>query len=54
MGRFGSIIGPYLGGILIGLEWSTGPRFITFAVPLLVAAVLALAISARELVPKPD
>ncbi|UCG73054.1 MAG: MFS transporter [Chromatiales bacterium] len=54
VGRFGSIVGPYLGGILIALDWSTGPRFITFAVPLLVAAVVAVSISARELVPKRD
>jgi len=51
VGRFGSIVGPYLGGILIALEWSTGPRFVTFAVPLVIAAFAALAISARELAP---
>ena len=36
-------------GILIALEWSTGPRFLTFAVPLVVAAIAAFAINAREL-----
>ena len=49
VGRFGSIVGPYLGGILIALEWSTGPRFLMFAVPLVVAAIAAFAINAREL-----
>jgi benzoate transport len=51
VGRIGSIIGPYLGGVLIALEWATGPRFIAFAAPLLVAAVAAVSIRARELVP---
>jgi len=54
VGRLGSIVGPYLGGILIALDWSTGPRFITFAVPLVVAAVAAVSISAKELAPGND
>ena len=52
IGRIGSIIGPYLGGILIALEWSTGPRFVAFALPLLVAAVLAVSIRSPALIPK--
>jgi benzoate transport len=54
VGRFGSIVGPYLGGILIALEWSTGPRFLTFAVPLVIAAIAAFAINARELAVQKD
>ncbi len=37
-GRFGAILGPYLGGILITAQWSTAASFTFFACPLLIAA----------------
>ena len=42
MGRFGSIFGPLIGGVLIGLEVSTPTLFILFALPALFAAVCVL------------
>jgi len=51
VGRIGAIIGPYVGGILIVLQWSTTANFLSFAVPLVIAGMLAFSIRARELVP---
>ncbi|WP_164885827.1 MFS transporter [Paenirhodobacter populi] len=41
-GRFGAVVGPTLGGVLIGAGASLSTVMIVFAVPLLVAAVCAL------------
>ncbi|MFQ5982294.1 MAG: MFS transporter [Woeseiaceae bacterium] len=49
VGRFGAIVGPYLGGIMIALQWSTATNFVLFAIPLLVAGFAAFTIRAREL-----
>ena len=49
VGRIGSIIGPYLGGILISLEWTTTTNFIVFASPLLIAGLAAVTIRSAEL-----
>ncbi len=41
LGRFGAVIGPYLGGVLIAVGWSMGSLFIFFAVPLVFAGMVA-------------
>jgi len=53
VGRIGAIIGPYLGGVMIALQWSTATNFVFFALPLLVAGFAAYSIRARELQPGP-
>jgi len=53
VGRIGAIMGPYLGGIMIALQWSTATNFVFFALPLLVAGFAAYSIRARELQPGP-
>ncbi|MBV8911720.1 MAG: aromatic acid/H+ symport family MFS transporter [Acetobacteraceae bacterium] len=42
MGRFGSIFGPLIGGVLIGLDVSTPTLFVLFAAPALVAGLCVL------------
>ncbi|HEX2796098.1 MAG TPA: MFS transporter, partial [Immundisolibacter sp.] len=39
-GRFGAILGPYLGGVLISLGWPMGRYFALLALPLLAVAAL--------------
>lgn len=39
-GRFGAILGPYTGGVLISLGWSMGSYFALLALPLIAAAAL--------------
>ena len=51
VGRIGAIMGPYLGGIMIALQWSTSTNFVLFAVPLLGAGIAAFTIRAKELQP---
>ncbi len=36
-GRFGAILGPYIGGVLIGLDWQMDRYFLILAMPLLIA-----------------
>jgi MFS transporter, AAHS family, 4-hydroxybenzoate transporter len=43
-GRTGAIVGPFLGGILIGLDWSISAYFVVFALPLVIAAYATRAI----------
>ncbi|NKB38969.1 MAG: MFS transporter [Gammaproteobacteria bacterium] len=43
-GRTGAIFGPFLGGILIGLDWSISAYFVVFALPLVIAAYATRAI----------
>jgi AAHS family 4-hydroxybenzoate transporter-like MFS transporter len=43
VGRFGSILGPVLGGYLIGLAWSPPALFLASAVPAAVSALVTLA-----------
>jgi MFS transporter, AAHS family, 4-hydroxybenzoate transporter len=43
IGRIGSILGPVLGGILIGLDWSSASLFAASAVPALVSAFMTFA-----------
>jgi AAHS family 4-hydroxybenzoate transporter-like MFS transporter len=42
VGRIGSIIGPQVAGILIGLHWQAHQLFLTAAVPAIIAAVMVL------------
>jgi MFS family permease len=51
VGRIGAVMGPYLGGIMIALQWSTATNFVFFARPLLLAGFTAYTIRARELEP---
>ena len=39
-GRFGAILGPVVGGILIGMQWEMANYFLLFAVPLVLAGML--------------
>lgn len=42
VGRVGSIIGPVLGGALIGMHWSSASLFLAAAVPAAISALLML------------
>lgn len=42
IGRFGSIVGPVLGGALIQLQWSNASIFIAMAIPAVISAVMLL------------
>jgi MFS transporter, AAHS family, 4-hydroxybenzoate transporter len=44
VGRIGAIIGPLLGGILIGIGLTMSSNFIIFAVPTLLGGVIVLLI----------
>ncbi len=48
-GRIGAIVGPLLGGVLIGLGLSMSINFIVFAVPTLIGGIITLYISWDEL-----
>jgi AAHS family 4-hydroxybenzoate transporter-like MFS transporter len=48
-GRIGAIVGPILGGVLIGLGLSMSINFIVFAVPTLIGGIITLYISSDEL-----
>lgn len=50
-GRVGAIIGPYLGGVLISLGYTTQTNFIVFAVPLAIACVATYLLRAPQLLP---
>ncbi|RLA13571.1 MAG: MFS transporter [Gammaproteobacteria bacterium] len=39
-GRFGAILGPLLGGLLIGLDWQMGDYFLLLAAPLVLAGLM--------------
>ncbi len=45
IGRLGAIAGPYIGGELIALHWSSRELFMAAAVPAAIAAASALVIS---------
>ncbi len=50
-GRTGAIIGPYLGGVLINMGYSTSVNFVVFAVPLILACVAIYLLRAPALEP---
>lgn len=39
-GRFGAILGPIIGGVLIGLEWHIGEYFLLLSLPLVLAGLM--------------
>jgi AAHS family 4-hydroxybenzoate transporter-like MFS transporter len=43
IGRTGAIVGPYLGGTLLGLNWGPRELFLAAAVPALVSTVTMVA-----------
>ena len=47
LGRFGAVIGPYVGGVLIAMNVSMETNFILYAVPLLVSGLLAYTLSVK-------
>lgn len=42
IGRFGSIVGPVLGGALIQMQWTNASIFIAMAIPAVISAVMLL------------
>ena len=48
-GRVGGIVGPILGGVLIGAGLSLVNNFIVFAIPTLIAGLLTLKISSKKI-----
>lgn len=48
MGRLGGVIGPALGGILIGMGLSMAGNFLVFAIPTLLTGIVTLYISSSE------
>ena len=46
VGRIGSVIGPVVGGQLIGLQWSNAALFVAAAVPVLISAAAMLRLHA--------
>ncbi len=47
-GRFGSIVGPALGGILIGIGLSLSANFMIFAIPALLAGIITITNSSKD------
>ena len=47
LGRFGAVIGPYVGGLFIAAGFSMQLNFMIFAVPLLFAGMFAFALKVR-------
>jgi AAHS family 4-hydroxybenzoate transporter-like MFS transporter len=45
IGRIGSIVGPYIGGVLIGLQWGPQELFYATAVPALISTLTIIALS---------
>ncbi|HEX7079432.1 MAG TPA: MFS transporter [Gammaproteobacteria bacterium] len=44
IGRIGAIIGPFIGGQLLDLDWSTRQLFLVFALPAVVSTLVMLAL----------
>ena len=47
LGRFGAVVGPYVGGVLIARGISMETNFIIFAIPLLISGLLAFVLRVR-------
>jgi AAHS family 4-hydroxybenzoate transporter-like MFS transporter len=43
-GRIGAVVGPIVGGLLIGMGWTLSANFIAFAIPALLAGLITLLI----------
>lgn len=48
MGRFGGIIGPAAGGVLIGMGFSIDTTFVIYAVPIFLAGIITYRISSKK------
>jgi hypothetical protein len=48
-GRFGGIVGPTAGGLLIGLGFGITASFMFFAIPTLIAGLLTLRITSPDI-----
>jgi MFS family permease len=48
-GRLGGIIGPLLGGILIGMGLSMTVNFLIFSVPTIIAGIITIYISSKRI-----
>jgi len=48
-GRLGGVLGPALGGVLVGLGFSLGTNFMIFAIPALIAGIVTYFISSKEI-----
>ncbi|MEZ4988862.1 MAG: MFS transporter [Saprospiraceae bacterium] len=49
IGRLGGIIGPALGGILIGMGLSMSTNFLIYAIPTVLAGIMTMRISAKNI-----
>jgi MFS family permease len=49
MGRVGGIIGPIVGGLLIAIGLNMTESFWVFAVPTLLAGIMTMKISSKEI-----
>ncbi|BFM09559.1 MFS transporter [Halioxenophilus aromaticivorans] len=47
LGRFGAVVGPYVGGLLIAANFNWQQIFLVFALPIAASGVLALGLKAR-------
>lgn len=47
-GRIGAVVGPMVGGMLIGAGWSMSSNFIAFAIPALLAGIITVLIKNDE------
>ena len=43
-GRIGAVVGPLVGGLLIGMGWTMSANFLAFAIPALIAGIITLLI----------
>ena len=48
IGRIGSIVGPWVGGLILSFEWKTSSLFLTAGIPALLAALAAFIMASRE------
>ena len=48
-GRFGGVIGPAIGGVLVGMGLSMSTNFMIFAVPILFAGIVTLLLSSKSI-----
>jgi MFS family permease len=47
LGRFGAVLGPYIGGVLIASGTTMEINFIIFAVPLFISGIIAYILSVK-------
>lgn len=49
IGRLGGIVGPAIGGVLIGMGFSISTNFLIYAIPTILAGVMTMFISSKEI-----